>query len=153
VNRNISVCIKIVYDLDDRRFKVRFLAGVRDFFKYFPRRPDWPWGPPKHPFHYYWRLFTGRLKWPGREADQPPLSSAGKNVSSCTSDLHRSSWRRRKRSLSNLRKYSAIFLESVSKATNNLGQIVGVPVEIQIINFLRSVKLVRNGIIAARCAD
>ena len=39
------------------------------------RRPDRPWGPPSLLYNGY-RVFPGGRKWPGRDADPSPPSSA-----------------------------------------------------------------------------
>jgi hypothetical protein len=69
-SRDGGVGIEIGYGLDDPDgVRVRVLAGARIFSS--PRRPDRFWGPPI-------LLFNGRpgLKWPVREADHSPPTSA-----------------------------------------------------------------------------
>jgi hypothetical protein len=70
-SRDSSVGIALRYGLDDRRSRVRFLAGGGNFsFHHFDQN-----GSGAHPASYPMNSFPG-AKCPGREADHSPPSSA-----------------------------------------------------------------------------
>jgi hypothetical protein len=74
-SRDSSVGIATGYGLDDRMTGVGFPAGAGNFFS-STRIPDRLWGPPSLLSNGYRGFFSLEVKWPGREADHSPPSSA-----------------------------------------------------------------------------
>jgi hypothetical protein len=80
------------YGLDDREVGVRVPVGSRIFSS--PRRPDRLCGSPKILSNGNRGLFPRGVKWPGREVDHsPPTSAEVKKSGSIHPLLHTPSWR------------------------------------------------------------
>jgi hypothetical protein len=73
MSRNSSVGIATGYELDDRMIGVRFLRGAEIFLDTMSRPVLEPTKPPMQ--RVLGAVSLG-LKWPGREADHAPPSSA-----------------------------------------------------------------------------
>jgi hypothetical protein len=66
--------IALGYGLDDRGPRFRFLAGLRIFL--FTTASRTALGPTQPPIQWVPEALSLGVKWPGREADHPPPSSA-----------------------------------------------------------------------------
>jgi hypothetical protein len=74
MSRDSSVGIALGYGLDDRRSRLRFPAGAGNFS--LNHRVQNSSGAYPAPYPMGTRGYFLRVKWPGREADHSPPSSA-----------------------------------------------------------------------------
>jgi hypothetical protein len=82
-SQDSAVVIVSGYGLDDQGVGVRVPVGSRIFSS--PSRPDQFWGPPSLLFNGYWGVLSLEVKWPGRETDHsPPTSAKIKKMWVCT---------------------------------------------------------------------